>query len=174
MEITVTVRKARKDFSIMGKKANTEEFRALQDASVYFRHRSEGGEVAVLSAGRDLSPALCIARQPLQQHSTPELCPGQGPTCGAICGVRAVHGRAPPAVPAQGPSARLPSAYKRAAAVQPLCCQPFSCDPRWAWEREVSSRWKAPIEAPLIFQEFSGFRLYKPRQEEEGGKRLQC
>lgn len=80
----------------------------------------------------------------------------------------------PPAVPAQGPSARLPSAYKRAAAVQPLCCQPFSCDPRWAWEREVSSRWKAPIEAPLIFQEFSGFRLYKPRQEEEGGKRLQC
>lgn len=100
----------------MGKKANTEEFRALQDASVYFRHRSEGGEVAVLSAGRDLSPALCIARQPLQQHSTPELCPGQGPTCGAICGVRAVHGRAPPSCPSTG-------AFSPAS----ICIQKSSC-----------------------------------------------
>lgn len=37
--------------------------------------------------------------------------------------------------------------------------------------RAGSSRCKAPIEAPLIFQGFSGFGLYKTRQEEERGER---
>lgn len=32
-------------------------------------------------------------------------------------------------------------------------------------------RCKAPIEAPLIFQGFSGFGLYKTQQEEERGER---
>lgn len=147
----------------------------------------------MFSAGRALSPTpdllhgrslhYLAAQRPRSrlETETPAEQDGAKPA-GDICGVGTGRftepGLAPrnPAVLAPGEelrSPRVPFPYKRAAAAQPLCWQLFSCDPWWAREREVSSRCKAPIEAPLIFQEFSGFGLYKPRQEEERGKRLQ-
>lgn len=186
--------KRTQDFSVMEKRQafmSSEPSRMLLNISSAVM-RGERCR-AVFSAGRALSPTpellrgsslhYLAAQRPrsLLETETPAERDGAKPA-GDICGVSTGRftepGLAPrnPAVLAPGEelrSPRVPFPYKRAAAAQPLCWQLFSCDPWWAREREVSSRCKAPIEAPLIFQEFSGFGLYKPRQEEERGTRLQ-
>lgn len=124
----------------------------------------------MFSAGRDLSPVPSSSEATLSiiQRLADEVCwrmvaQGQGGDTAALTFAQLGAG-------ARGDPGHPALLCRQSSSCWELCSCSLPSRDQQEVPRAGSSRCKAPIEAPLIFQGFSGFGLYKMRQEEERGE----